>query len=70
MIRYGVSIGTLWIASDGQVLAMGEILEEEWTSGSFICVVRMPAGLQAEFLDIINSKTKGKAQIKVLERIS
>lgn len=54
----------------GDILNYGEVLEEEWTKGSFVCVVRMPAGVQAEFLDLVNSKTKGKAQVKVMERIS
>ena len=46
----------------------GKIVREEWQSnGSWIGVVEMPAGLQTEFMDRINNKTHGEAEMKVLK---
>ncbi|MEM3362497.1 MAG: ribosome assembly factor SBDS [Candidatus Anstonellaceae archaeon] len=44
------------------------IEKEEWTSsGDFICVISVPAGLAGEFYEKLNKLTAGSAQTKVLE---
>ena len=55
----------------GYVISAGNLVQEEWLSdGSLAVVVNIPSGTQADFLEQITSKTKGKAQVKVLERMS
>ena len=52
----------------GDIKAFGTILKEEWMSnGSWVGVVEMPAGMQTEFLDRLNAKTKGSVEAKVLK---
>jgi len=52
----------------GDIKAFGTILKEEWMSnGSWVGVVEMPAGMQTEFLDRLNAKTKGNVEAKVLK---
>jgi ribosome maturation protein SDO1 len=49
----------------------GAVMEkEEWQKdGSWIGVVRIPAGIQGDFYDMINRLTKGEAEVKVLDQI-
>jgi ribosome maturation protein SDO1 len=49
----------------------GAVMEkEEWQKdGSWICVVRIPAGIQGDFYDLVNRITKGEAEVKVLDQI-
>ncbi|MCK5303757.1 MAG: ribosome assembly factor SBDS [Candidatus Heimdallarchaeota archaeon] len=55
----------------GFVISAGNLVQEEWLSdGSLAVVVNIPSGTQADFLEQITSKTKGKAQVKILERMS
>ncbi|MHA1302424.1 MAG: ribosome assembly factor SBDS [Candidatus Heimdallarchaeaceae archaeon] len=55
----------------GTLHSTGELLQEEWLSdGSLAAVIQIPAGLQADFLEDIMNKSKGKSQVKVLERMS
>ncbi len=52
----------------GDIKAFGTILREEWQpNGSWIGVVEMPAGMQTEFLERLNAKTKGNVEAKVLK---
>ena len=52
----------------GDLKSFGTILKEEWSpTGAWIGVVEMPAGMQTDFFDRINGKTKGNAEIKVLK---
>ncbi len=52
----------------GDLKSFGTILREEWSpTGAWIGVVEMPAGMQTDFFDRINAKTKGNAEIKVLK---
>lgn len=45
----------------------GTVLQEEWlSSGNLAVVVEIPAGVQEEFFDKLNSLTKGDIEIKVL----
>jgi len=55
----------------GFLHSSGDVLQEEWLNdGSLAVMIQLPAGLQAEFLEEITARTKGKAQVKVLERLS
>jgi len=52
----------------GDIKAFGTILREEWQpNGSWIGVVEMPAGMQTEFLERLNAKTKGNVEAKILK---
>jgi len=43
--------------------------KEEWqTDGSLVMVVALPAGLQEEFFNSLNSLTKGEVELKILKR--
>lgn len=53
----------------GTVEQYGNIKKSEWQNdGSWVGVLNLPAGLEAEFLDSIHKLTHGRAQIKVLKR--
>ncbi|HJK54662.1 MAG TPA: ribosome assembly factor SBDS, partial [Methanocorpusculum sp.] len=42
--------------------------KNEWQNdGSWICVVKIPAGMQEEFFSLANQVAKGDAHIKILE---
>jgi len=48
--------------------AFGRITKEEWQQdGSWIGVVEMPAGMQADFFERLGHKTKGRAETKILK---
>ena len=52
----------------GDITGMGRILKEEWQGdGSWVGVVELPAGLQNDFFDILNAKTKGQAETKIIK---
>ncbi|WP_455393232.1 ribosome assembly factor SBDS [[Eubacterium] cellulosolvens] len=52
----------------GDIKNFGKITKDEWQKdGSWIGLIELPAGMQAEFYDKINSKTKGNAEIKIIE---
>ena len=47
----------------------GTILKEEWQrDGSWICVMRIPAGMQGDLMDLLGKVAKGEALTKVLKR--
>lgn len=51
----------------GELVTYGQILREEWQKdGSWIGVVEIPAGIQMEFFDHLNKKTKGDVETKLL----
>ncbi|MHA1626609.1 MAG: ribosome assembly factor SBDS [Candidatus Asgardarchaeia archaeon] len=53
----------------GIVARMANIQEDTWLpNGSWKVILELPAGLYELFLNRINSLTKGKAMIKVIER--
>ncbi len=53
----------------GDISKMGSIVKEEWQSdGSWIGVIEIPAGMQGEFLDVLNKKTHGNVQTKLIRR--
>src|SRR5512137_2055649 len=51
--------------------AAGSTMEkDEWQKdGSWVCVVRIPAGIQGEFYDLINKLSKGEGQVKILNQV-
>jgi ribosome maturation protein SDO1 len=52
----------------GDIKAFGSLLKEEWLgSGAWVGVVEMPAGLQTDFLERLNAKTKGNVEIRILK---
>ncbi|HEY7587714.1 MAG TPA: ribosome assembly factor SBDS [Thermoplasmata archaeon] len=54
--------------SYGDIKSFGTILREEWQpTGAWIGVVEMPAGMQTEFLERLNAKTKGNVETKILK---
>ncbi len=53
----------------GDISKMGVILKEEWQSdGSWIGLVEIPAGMQGDFLDMLNKKTHGNVQTKIIRK--
>jgi ribosome maturation protein SDO1 len=54
----------------GEVKRHAQIQKDEWQKdGSWIAMVTIAAGVQGEFMEHIQGLTKGRAEIKVLERI-
>lgn len=54
----------------GDIAAASTMEKDEWQKdGSWICVVRIPAGIQGEFYDLINKLTKGEGVVKILNQI-
>jgi len=54
--------------SYGEIKNFGKITKEEWQKdGTWIGLLELPAGLKTDFFDKINSKTKGEAEIKIIE---
>lgn len=52
----------------GDIKNFGKITKEEWQKdGSWIGLLEIPAGLKTDFIDKVNSKTKGNADIKMIE---
>jgi ribosome maturation protein SDO1 len=52
----------------GDLKSYGRILQEEWQkSGFWIGVVEMPAGMQTDFLDKLNEKTRGMVETKIVK---
>ncbi|MCR3883504.1 ribosome assembly factor SBDS [Methanotrichaceae archaeon M04Ac] len=53
----------------GEVATFGKLQREQWQNdGSWIGVVRIPAGLQNEFYSLVNRLSKGDAETKLLKR--
>ena len=52
----------------GDLSRMGIILKEEWSNaGEYICVIEIPAGMQGDLIDLVNRKTNGEADVKLLK---
>jgi len=53
----------------GEIASFGKLQREQWQNdGSWIGVVRLPAGLQNEFYSLVNRLSKGEAETKLLKR--
>ncbi|MBW3015745.1 ribosome assembly factor SBDS [Candidatus Woesearchaeota archaeon] len=49
------------------VKSFGKLLRDQWQSdGSWRCVIEIPAGMQEDFFDKLNSMTHGEVQTKLL----
>jgi len=54
----------------GDIAAGSTMEKDEWLKdGSWVCVVRIPAGIQGDFYDLINKLTKGEGQVKLLNQV-
>jgi len=52
----------------GAVRSFGTLEREEWQSdGTWIGIVKLPAGMQADFYDRLNTLTKGNIETRVLK---
>ncbi len=53
--------------SFGEISKFGNLVKNEWLGdGSWVAVVRMPAGMQNDFYSLVNHLTKGDAETKIL----
>lgn len=53
----------------GALYNFGTIINEEWQrDGSWICVMRIPAGMQGDLMDLLGKVAKGEAMTKILKR--
>ncbi|MCK5560768.1 MAG: ribosome assembly factor SBDS [Thermoplasmata archaeon] len=73
-IRFEKVVMAVKLAADdygkcyGDIKSFGKITKEEWQKdGSWIGLVELPAGLQIEFFDKLNARTKGQTEIKLIE---
>ena len=54
----------------GEIRNTAQMEKEEWQKdGSWICIVRIPAGIQGEFYDLINRITKGHGEVRILNQV-
>jgi ribosome maturation protein SDO1 len=52
----------------GDMKAFGDIVQEEWQKdGSWVGIVEMPAGMQTDFLERVNQRTRGQVEVKLLK---
>jgi ribosome maturation protein SDO1 len=55
-------------SAQAQIRQFGELEREEWQSdGSWVGVLRFPAGLQNEFYDLVNEHTSGEAETRIVK---
>ncbi|MDG6220118.1 MAG: ribosome assembly factor SBDS [Candidatus Thermoplasmatota archaeon] len=60
----GTEYGRLY----SDMVGMGKIIREEWLKdGSWAGIVEIPAGIQNEFYEALNEKTKGLAETKLVK---
>ncbi|WP_292520428.1 ribosome assembly factor SBDS [Methanoculleus sp.] len=71
-IRIAVKIPADYAArAYGELQSAVTLEQNEWQKdGSWIAVVRIPAGIQEEFYDLINKISKGNAETRIIERKS
>lgn len=48
---------------------MLKLKKEEWKTDAWICLVEIPAGMQGEIYEKLNSLTAGRVEVKVVRRI-
>lgn len=54
----------------GEMQSAVTIEREEWQNdGSWVCVCRIPAGIQDEFYSLVNRLSKGDGQVKILDQV-
>jgi ribosome maturation protein SDO1 len=53
----------------GYLKSQGDITSEDWLSdGSYACKLKVPAGVYADLVDELGSRTKGSAEIDVINK--
>lgn len=53
----------------GKITEFGKLKRGEWRNdGSWVAVMEIPAGLQADFYNLLNSLTKGEAETKIMKK--
>ena len=70
-LRIAVKIPADYAARAFGDISAGAVIEkEEWQKdGSWICVVRIPAGIQGEFYDLVNRISKGTGEVRILDQV-
>ena len=60
----GTDYGKLY----GDIVDVGKIVKEDWLpNGCWVGVVEIPAGIQNEFYEMLNNKTKGIVETKIIK---
>ena len=55
-------------SAQAQIRQFGELQREEWQSdGSWVGVLKFPAGLQNDFYDLVNEHTSGEAETRIVK---
>jgi len=55
-------------SAQAKIRQFGELEEEEWQAdGSWIGVIRFPAGMQNDFYDLVNEHTSGEAETRIVK---
>ncbi len=55
-------------SAQAQIRQFGELEREEWQpDGSWVGVLRFPAGLQNDFYDLVNEHTSGEAETRIIK---
>ena len=55
-------------SAQAQIRQFGDLESEEWQSdGSWVGVIRFPAGMQNEFYNVVNENTSGEAETRIIE---
>ena len=55
-------------SAQAQIRQFGDLEREEWQpDGSWVGVLRFPAGLQNEFYDLVNELTSGEAETRIIK---
>ncbi|MFC1787146.1 ribosome assembly factor SBDS [Halobacteriota archaeon] len=55
--------------SYGEIQRFGQLVKEEWQSdGSWVALIKIPAGIQGDFYSLVNSLTKGDAETKLVRQ--
>lgn len=55
--------------SYGEIQSFGHLVKEEWQSdGSWMALIKIPAGIQDEFYALVNRLTKGEAETKLVRQ--
>jgi ribosome maturation protein SDO1 len=68
-ITVAVKVPAHYVAkSYGPIQSFGKLIRQEWQQdGSWIGVVRFPAGLQNDFYDLVNRLSRGEAETRILK---
>jgi len=52
------------------VRSFGTLLKDEWAKdGSYICLIEIPAGIQQEIYDRLNTLTHGQVEVKIVKKV-